>query len=84
MTFLNNILIFGLFNAVTIVILQHFVESLYKKKNEMKKIYNRDNLKLFFIVLGVSMVAFKLLNSMSDSGNSLTENMEVQRGIPDF
>lgn len=82
MTYLNNILIFGLVNAISVVVLHYFIDNLYKKKAEIKKIYNTDNLKLFFVVLVVSMISFKLINN-NESSNSLVD-MEVQRGTPDF
>ena len=80
MSILNNILVFGLVNAIAVIILQYFIDSLYKKKNELK-IYTRDNFKLFVIVLVVTMIAFKLLH-MSDK--SVSTDMEVQYGEPDF
>jgi hypothetical protein len=80
MSILNNILVFGLVNAIAVIILQYFIDSLYKKKNELK-IYTRDNFKLFIIVLVVTMIAFKLLH-MSDK--SVSTDMEVQYGEPDF
>ena len=36
MSILNNILVFGLVNAIAVIILQYFIDSLYKKKNELK------------------------------------------------
>ena len=80
MSILNNILVFGLVNAIAVIILQYFIDSLYKKKNELK-IYTRDNFKLFIIVLVVTMIAFKLLNT---SDKSISTDMEVQYGEPDF
>jgi hypothetical protein len=80
MSLLNNILVFGLVNAIAVIILQYFIDSLYKKKNELK-IYTRDNFKLFVIVLVVTMIAFKLLH-MNDK--SVSNDMEVQYGEPDF
>ena len=80
MSILNNILVFGLVNAIAVIILQYFIDSLYKKKNELK-IYTRDNFKLFIIVLVVTMIAFKLLHMSDKSGST---DMEVQYGEPDF
>ena len=84
-----NFLLFGFLNAIVVIIFNTIINKIFysKKKNEENKENQLwDNVKIFIIVFISSLLLLKFSGiTFNDSSSScLTEEMDIQKGNPDF